>query len=333
MADSKCRGGKMKVSLIIPVYNVEKFLVKCLDSVEKQTYKDLEVIIVNDGSTDGCLKIIEDYVGRNPHFCCYSIENRGLGGARNYGISKAEGDYIFFLDSDDYISPDCIEKLTDRAKKDGSDIVICNNYDVREDGRIILAYKNIYRKNPTTIYDEHELLFNRVSAWGKLYKKELFDGLEFISREWYEDMRLIPKIYLRARKISYVDESLVYYVQRKGSIMNNPNLEKNLAIADTFDDLISYYKAEGVYPIFKNELEFLVVEHIAIAGLGRVARGGKRGRPVLSRMEEYLHTFTDLYDNPYMNSLARNRRIVLYCNRRKWYGLTRIFLNIKSLMK
>lgn len=326
-------GGKMKVSLIIPVYNVEKFLEKCLDSVEKQTYKDLEVIIVNDGSTDGSLKIIEDYVGRNAHFCCYSIENRGLGGARNYGLGKANGEYIFFLDSDDYVSPDCIEKLADKVEKDKSDISICNNYDVREDGEIILAYKNKYKNNPTTVYEERELLFNRVSAWGKLYKRELFEGLEFISREWYEDMRLIPKLYLRARKISYVDDSLVYYVQRRGSIMNNPNLEKNLAIVDTFEDLIGYYKASGMYSTFEKELEFLVIEHVAIAGISRVARGGKKGGEIIRKMQDYLDTFDNLYDNPYMSSLSKNRKIVLFCNRRKWYGLTRLFLNIKSLMK
>lgn len=328
-----CYGGKMKISLIIPVYNVEKFLEKCLDSVEKQTYKDLEVIIVNDGSTDGSLKIIEDYVGRNAHFCCYSIENRGLGGARNYGLGKAAGEYIFFLDSDDYVSPDCIEKLADKVEKDKSDISICNNYDVREDGEIILAYKNKYKNNPTTVYEERELLFNRVSAWGKLYKRELFEGLEFISREWYEDMRLIPKLYLRARKISYVDDSLVYYVQRRGSIMNNPNLEKNLAIVDTFEDLISYYKASGMYSTFEKELEFLVIEHVAIAGISRVARGGKKGGWIIRKMQDYLDTFDNLYDNPYMSSLSKNRKIVLFCNRKKWYGLTRIFLNIKSLMK
>lgn len=322
----------MKVSLIIPVYNVERFIKKCLDSVQSQTYRELEVIIVNDGSTDSSLEIIEDYVKKNPAFACYSIENRGQGGARNYGVRKATGDYIFFLDSDDYISPDCIEKLAVRAAEDKSDIVICNNYDVREDGKILFSYENRHRQNPVTIYDEPALLLNRICPWGKLYRRELFSELEFVS-EWYEDLRLIPKLYLKARKISYVDEPLVYYVLRKGSTMNNRNLERNLVIIDAFEDLIGYYKSEGVYPVFKNELEFLVIENVAVAAVSRVARGGRKGKEVIRKLQDYLDTFADLYDNCYLNTLSGNKRIILFCNRRKWYGLTRIFLNIKSLMK
>lgn len=322
----------MKVSLIIPVYNVERFIKKCLDSVESQTYKDLEVVIVNDGSTDSSLEIIEEYVRKNPAFVCYSIENRGQGGARNYGVRKAAGDYIFFLDSDDYIAPDCIEKLAARAEEDESDIVVCNNYDVREDGKILFSYKNSHRKNPVTIYDEPALLLNRICPWGKLYRRELFSELEFVS-EWYEDLRLIPKLYLKARKISYVDEPLVYYVLRKGSTMNNRNLERNLVIIDAFEDLIGYYKNEGVYPVFKNELEFLVIENVAIAAVSRVARGGGKGKEVIRKLQDYLDTFDDLYDNCYLNTLSPNKKIILFCNRRKWYGLTRIFLNIKSMMK
>lgn len=320
----------MKVSLIIPVYNVERCVGKCLQSVEKQTYSNLEVIIINDGSTDGSYEIVKEYVESNSNFQCWSIENRGLGGARNYGMKKATGEYFFFLDSDDYISENCIEKLVERAKKDKSDLVVCGNYDVQEDGKIIYCYENKYRNNPTDLYREPTILFNRVSAWGKLYHRELFDSLEFVSRYWYEDMRLIPKLYLRAKTISYVNEALVYYVQRKGSIMNSSNLERNLEIIEAFDDLLGYYKDQGVYEEFKQELEFLVIEHIAVAGISRIVRGGKRGREIIRKVESYLGTYENLYDNDYLDTMEKNRRIILFCNRKKWYGLTKFLLNLKS---
>lgn len=323
----------MKVSVIIPVYNVEKYVRKCLESVEKQTYLELEVIVINDGSTDGSYEIIKEYVKKNDNFQCWSIENRGLGGARNYGVEKAKGEYLFFLDSDDYIAVDCIEKLVGQAQKDESDIVACGNYDVWENGEIICSYMNKYEKNPTNLYNEPKILFNRVSAWGKLYRKKMFEGLKFVSRGWYEDMRLIPKLYLRAKKISYVDEGLVYYVQRKGSIMNNSSLERNLEIIDAFEDIMDYYKKQGVYGQFQKELEFLVIEHVAVAGISRVARGGKEGKKVIQRLQEYLNTYENLYDNSYIDTMEKNRKIILFCNRRGFYGLTKLFLTMKGFVK
>ena len=188
------------VSMIIPVYNVRDYLRKCLDSVAAQTYKALEVIVVNDGSPDDSLEIILEYTAKYPHFSCYTIENRGQGGARNYGMEQATGDYIMFLDSDDYIAPNCVEALVSAAESTGSDMVVANCYDVREDGSILDAYKNVYKSAVTNLTQEPEILFNRVAPWGKLYKRELLEGLQFACRVWYEDMRLIPKLYLRASK-------------------------------------------------------------------------------------------------------------------------------------
>ena len=132
----------MKLSVIIPVYNVENYLDRCLKSVEEQTYRDAEIIIVNDGSTDNSYEIVEKYAARNDNFIAYTTENNGLGGARNYGLSKSSGEYVVFLDSDDYVSPDCLEKFVSAAEKNDSDIVVCNSYDVDEDGQIIRCSRN-----------------------------------------------------------------------------------------------------------------------------------------------------------------------------------------------
>ena len=322
------------VSVIIPVYNVRDYLRKCLDSVVAQTYKTLEVIIVNDGSPDDSLEIILEYTAKNPHFHCYTIENRGQGGARNYGLEQATGDYIMFLDSDDYIAPNCVEALVSAAESTGSDMAVANCYDVREDGSIIEAYKNVYKNAVTNLAEEPEILFNRVAPWGKLYKRELLEGLQFACRVWYEDMRLIPKIYLRASKVCYIEDSLVYYVQRSGSTMNNKNYRRNLEVIGAFQDLLGYYREQGVYEQYKDALEFLVIEHVAVAGIARVALcKDKEKREVLDEIQAYLATFENLYSNPYLKTQARNRKIVLWCNRHGWYWATKLLLGAKQALK
>ncbi len=321
----------VKVSLIIPVYNVEDYLRKCFDSVAAQTYKNLEVIIVNDGSTDNSLEIINEYTAKFDNMTCYTIENRGLGGARNFGMEKATGEYLFFLDSDDYIENTCIEKLLTAAINSGSDISVCNNYDVSENGDILLTYKNQYKNSVTSLAEEPELLFNRVCAWGKLYKRELFCDLQFVSRLWYEDMRLTPKLLLKAEKICYVDDCLLYYLQRQGSIMNNSNLKRNLEIIDVFNDVIKYFEDKGKYAQFKNELEFLIIEHIAVAAVTRVAQGDSSDKTdVLREFDNYLNGFKDLYNNPYLKTQEKNRKIILWLNRHKLYWITKLIMKLKS---
>lgn len=324
----------MKVSLIIPVYNVRDYLRRCLDSVAEQTYKDLEVIVVNDGSTDDSLEIVLEYTAKYPNFQCYTIENRGLGGARNYGMERASGEYILFLDSDDYIAEKTVEIMVNAAEENGSDIVVCNCCDVREDGSVLLAYKNAYKNATTSLVKEPEILLNRACAWGKLYKRDLLQGFSYVSRVWYEDMRLTPKLYLHAQRITYVEDSLFYYVQRAGSIMNNLNYSRNLEVIDAFEDLLGYFREQGAYETYKDILEFLVIDHIAVSAIGRVALGkGKQRNEVLTALQKYLASFKGLYRNPYRKTQSRNRKIILWCNRCRLYRVTRLLLNTKRSLQ
>lgn len=323
----------MRVSLIIPVYNVEAFLERCLDSVECQTYKDTEVIIVNDGSTDNSPEIIDRYVAKNPNFKCFTIENSGQGGARNYGLEQATGEYIAFLDSDDYIAENCIEKLVLTAQNEDSDIVVCNNYDVREDGTIISEVKSNITNVTTSVFKNPELLFNRVAPWGKLFKKSIFGDLRFATRVWYEDMRLIPKLYLNAQKISYIEDSLFYYVQRAGSTMNNTNAKRNLEIIDAFEDIISYFNRNNFYERFEDELKFLIIDHIAVATVTRVALcNGSEKKEVLKKLEDYLLKFDNLGQNKYFNNLSSNKKLIFKLNSKKMYFLTKFCMKLKKMV-
>lgn len=324
----------MKVSVIIPVYNVEQYVDRCLASVESQTYQDAEIIIVNDGSTDRSLDIVEKFVSGNKNFVCYTTKNSGLGGARNFGLSKASGDYIVFLDSDDYIEKDCLEKFVLAAMKNNSDIVVCNTLDVNEEGEILFRSQSRIKNETTSLKERPDILFDRFCAWGKMYRKSLFEGLEYVPREWYEDLRLTPKLYLRAERITFIEDFLFFYVQRAGSIMNNANAKRNLEIIAAFEDLFSYFKKVDAYEKFREELEYLVIEHLAVAAITRVvlSRAPER-RAVLEELQEYLSGFDGLYQNKYRPHLGKNKALILFFNRNRLYLFTEICMKLKNKIK
>ena len=160
----------MKVSVIVPVYNVEKYISKCLDSLVNQTLKDIEIIVVNDGSPDNSQKIIDEYVKKYPDKVkSYIKENGGQGSARNYGIELSTGEYIGFVDSDDFVELDMFEKMYNKAKQDNSDIVICGSYNVSEDysKKEIDVFVNNYNT------DLENAIFGKMTVWNKIYKRNI----------------------------------------------------------------------------------------------------------------------------------------------------------------
>lgn len=328
------RAGNNMISLIIPVYNVEKYLRKCLLSVKEQTFQDYEVVIVNDGSTDHSADIIREFAAADDRIKYFEIPNGGVGNARNYGVRQSKGEYICFLDSDDYMEPDCLERLINTLEEKQSDIAICNNYDVDEDGNVLFEYKNIYSKNPTSLLGEPRILFNRACPWGKLFKSQLFDGMEFVCNEIAEDVRLIPKLYYKAEKIAFCDKPLINYVQRKNSLINGSGVKKNLHLVNAFNDLIEYFSNEGIYEHIKDEMEFLIIDHIAIAGITRAARADKDARKdVLIILDDYLQGFEGIFQNPYIKEESKSRRLILFLNKHHFYWITRTIMNLKSKIK
>ena len=159
-----------KVSIIVPVWGVEKYISKCLESLVNQTLDDIEIILVNDGSPDNSQKIIDEYVKRYPQkVISYIKENGGQGSARNYGIKVATGEFISFVDSDDYIELNMVEKMYIKAKKDKSDIVICGNYNVSEN--YLHKKQDYFTSNYNTNFEN--ALFGKMAVWNKLYKKNI----------------------------------------------------------------------------------------------------------------------------------------------------------------
>ena len=209
-----------KVSIIIPAYNAEKTIAKCLESLINQTYQNLEIIVINDGSKDNTAKIIKEYQDKRIIFINQS--NSGIGTTRNKGIDKSTGDYIMFVDSDDYLALNCIEKLVNNAHKNKSDLVVYN-YILKTNTQDLKI--TIPKFNPTKIEDNPDLLLNiNLSPWNKLYHKTLFKNNRFVTNLKYEDAPTVVEAFLEAKKISYEPDYLYYYImQSTGETLNRNN--------------------------------------------------------------------------------------------------------------
>lgn len=257
----------IKVSVIVPVYNVEGYIEKCLDSLVNQTLEEIEIIVVNDGSTDRSSIIIEKFLKSYPQKIVYlEKENGGLSDARNYGISHAKGEYIAFLDSDDYVKIDMYEKMYEKAKQENSDMVQCNFY---------WEYPNKRKLGKMEIcHNKKEMLEKgRVEAWNKLIKKEILEktNIEFPKGYYYEDVEFTYKLIPFLNQVSYLEEPYVYYIQREGSIANVQS-ERTREIFDVLDHVIQYYKQNGYYEQYQEELEYVYIRYAFCRSLLRMIK-------------------------------------------------------------
>ena len=214
---------KALISLIIPVYKVEKYLEKCIQSVINQTYENLQIILVDDGSPDNCGKICDEYAKKDHRIEVIHKSNGGLSDARNKGLEIAKGEYIGFVDSDDYIEADMYEVLYNLLKQYNADVSICNFYTVSQ-GKIAIknAENGIKEYNRIEILKE-VLLDNNIQsyAWNKLYKKELFDEIKYPIGKKYEDIGTTFYLLEKCNKVVVTGKSEYYYINRQDSIVNN----------------------------------------------------------------------------------------------------------------
>ena len=229
------------ISIIVPIYNAEKYLSKCINSLINQTKKEIEIILINDGSTDRSEEIINNY--RDERIKYFKNENQGIGKTRNFGIEKATGKYLMFVDSDDYLKEDACEILFKKAEKEKLDLVICNYYKVDEetDKKEIIEIKEF--KN-TKLKDNKELLLNvNLAPWNKLYKRDLIkkNKIKFVENLKYEDAPFVVETMDKAKRIGQVTEALNYYVIHKNSETTIRD-EKIFDIINIVDIIRDYFK-------------------------------------------------------------------------------------------
>lgn len=228
------------ISVIIPVYNVETYVKECIESVIQQTYKDLEVIIIDDGSTDNSGKICDQYAELDRRIMVIHQKNQGVSAARNKGLDIAKGDYIVFVDSDDYIENDMIERLYKALLESSSDLVICNYKEIYEDIKVENEKKGPLKNEILLSYEAIEKLFESgswyyVVPWNKIYRKELWNQIRFPKGYIHEDEAVIHRIFERCNKIIILEDQLCYYRQHNNSIVHSNTMQKTdiyYALAD-----------------------------------------------------------------------------------------------------
>lgn len=247
---------KELISIVVPIYNVEEYLEKCIDSILNQTYDNLEVILVDDGGKDRCPAICDAYAVKDARIKVIHKPNGGLSDARNAGVSVAKGAYIGFVDSDDFIKPDMYEKLYSRIKETGADIAVCNFQRVNIDGEPIVE-----GNQSMSIYDEvftskqaieHLCGMNYeywVTAWNRLYKARIAKAVVFPKGKIHEDEYTAHMFYEKADKIVGISEPLYQYVSREDSIMTKKYSAKNLAYVEALNGRIWYCMEHGMIGI------------------------------------------------------------------------------------
>lgn len=247
----------VKVSVIVPVYNAEKYIKRCVDSILRQTYRDFEVIFVNDGSTDNSLFLLEKYQKNSEiNIRIISQENSGQAMARNKGICEATGEFICFIDIDDYVCENLLEKLIVNQEETSADIVWCDAYVVRE-GKIegTLDQNCIIYPNDTINY-----MLKNASPWRKIIRKTLLieHQLYFPKIRFYEDFAVVPAYAIYTNRISYINKSLYYYDLHEGSTMHQTFYNKKL---ECIFDAMRYLKSkcDGQYQM---EIEYLCIDHL-----------------------------------------------------------------------
>ncbi len=245
-----------KVSVIVPVYNVENYLTKCLDSLVNQSLTDIEIIVVNDESKDDSEKIIQEFAQKYPgKIKAFTKENGGLSDARNFGIDQATGDYIGFVDSDDYVTGTMFEEMFHLAEKHQAKMVICNIQKVDENGKMVQKLTQLPGMPEKIELGRNFSIFSDISyfACNKLFKKELFLQRRFKKGIHFEDIQLIPQLLLDCETIAQTQNFHYQYLERSDSITKT-HTEKGLDMLKAVADVEKVFR-ESPYSDKKKELK------------------------------------------------------------------------------
>lgn len=303
-----------KVSIIVPFYNVEEYIERSIKSLVEQSLKDIEIILVNDGSKDGSEEIAINFQKQYPDKIKYlQKENGGLSDARNFALPYATGEYIAFLDSDDYVEEEMYEEMYKTAKMDKADIVECDflweypEETIESKGR---NYKN--RKDM--------LLNARVVAWNKLIKRELIEktGIKFPVGLRYEDVEFFYKLIPYINSISIVKKPFIHYVQRENSI-SNTQTAKTAEIIEILDRVIEYYKEKNIYENYKEELEYNYARYLLCSSMLRmimIENKEEREKMTNYAWEKLNKTFPKWKENKYLKEKTLKNRYMLSVNER-----------------
>lgn len=297
----------MKLSIIVPVYKAEEYLGECVDSLLSQTIDDYEIILVDDGSPDNSGKIADEYAAANPDMIrVLHIDNGGQGRARNFALDIAKGDFVGFVDSDDWVTHDMYEKMYTRAAETGADVVVCDFMERFADGRESML--------PASLQDNW--LGSAGSSCNKIFRRSLVGALRFPVGLWYEDFYFSAVMLLRSKHTEFIAEPLYIYRRGQESTMHNNNAAKNLDMLTIMDML----EKEMVPAGYKDDFEFFLVNHVLLDSISRLAKqDAPERKEVIGKLRQYVQAkIPKLSGCGSYKKESRKRRLIMWMN---YHGL------------
>lgn len=313
------------VSVIVPIYQVEAYLEKCVQSIRNQTYSELEIILVDDGSPDRCGAICDHYAEEDGRIRVIHKCNGGLADARNAGMQEAHGQYVLFVDSDDWIHKKLIQRTVETAEKYEADIVFFDYAGVEEGKRkkeIFTA--DVPQRCVLSAEKEPRLVMCSCSAVNKLYRRSFWDktGICFPTGRHYEDLGTVPKVMGLAGRIVYQKEVLYYYRMRNGSIMHSTDFKKNFTDrTEVTDGVLAFYKEHGLWEKYRDELEYLVFENTYFVPSKEIVLADRKSL-YLEKFKDYAYSrFPDIDQNKYIGNLSGKNKILYFLLKKKLYSL------------
>lgn len=309
----------MKLSIIVPIYNVEPYLEACLDSLLSQTIGDFEILLVDDGSKDRSGEIADRYASKHPDLIrCMHIDNGGQGRARNLALPLAHGEFVGFIDSDDWIVPDMYKKLYNKAQETGADVVYCDFLEHFSDGRERIL---------PAAYQAHPLSAAG-SSCNKIFRRTLIGDLRFPEGLWYEDFYFSAVMLVRSAKTAYVREPLYIYRRGQESTMHNNNAAKNLDMLRIMEML----EAELVPLGRRADFEFFLINHVVLDSISRLAQQETPEKAAVIRtLRRYAQQkLPQLTCCESFRAETRNRRIIMFLNYHGMEQPAQMILKAKS---
>lgn len=284
-----------KITVFVPVYDVEKYIQRCLESIHNQTFQDFEIVVVNDGSPDNSEKVVLDYQKTEKRIRYFYQENQGLGEARNHGIREAKGEFICFIDSDDFIEPDYLELLYHAIEKENADVSYAGMQKVNKNGNIIETFSQT---------EEELWSFEQPSACNKLYRTSLFSAYNiwFPDHLLYEDLATIPKILMVSKKTVRVDKCLYNYFVNEESITQTYN-KRVLEMKKVLNILQTFYLENNLKQYQKNIEYVHLYAGIINTSFRMIVSGLFSKQDILAFVKE----IEKIYPNCYKNEMAKKR--------------------------
>lgn len=314
-----------KVSVIIPAYNTESYMSECIESLVHQTLEEIEIIIVDDGSKDNTLQILKEYEQRYPEkIRVFHKENGGQASARNLALEYAKGEYLGFVDSDDWVSLDMYEKMYKKAKEENADVVVCNMTEHFPDQEVCHSYNNMKNK-----------LDYAGSSCNKIFRHAFAAGITFPKGLWYEDFEYSAIQLMKAERVAFIDEGLYHYNCRPGSTMHNDNSHKNKDIMTVLNHISDYAKENGLEERYTEELEYLYVDHILITTINRLQeQNSKDKKEVIEFLrKEVLKRYPLFYKNKYYKEYEMKRRVVARLNAGGLSTVSKFIFDVQRMLR